>query len=143
MITRNSFLYGAAATGCLAATRDDYPVRFDDIAARAGLTVPTIYGGAASNRYILETTGCGTAFFDYDNYGWPDIFLVNGTTLDAGKGPQPSNRLLHNNRDGTFTDVTRRAGLNRGGWGQGVCIGDYDNDGYDYLFITYWGHNVR
>jgi hypothetical protein len=142
MITRRSFLFGAAALKGLATPSDDYPVRFEDIAAVAGLTVPTTYGSATGNRYILETTGCGAAFFDYDNDGWPDIFLVNGTTLDAGKGPLPSNRLLHNNRDGTFTDVTRRAGLTRSGWGQGVCIGDYDNDGHDDLFITYWGHNV-
>ena len=141
MITRRSLLFGTAASVCIAAG-DGYPVRFEDVAARAGLTVPTSYGGAAGNRYILETTGCGAAFFDYDNDGWPDIFLVNGTTLDAGTGPQPSNRLLHNNRNGTFTDVTRRAGLTRSGWGQAVCIGDYDNDGNDDLFITYWGQNV-
>jgi enediyne biosynthesis protein E4 len=142
MITRRSLLFGAAACKILAAPRDEYPIRFEDVAARAGLTVPTVYGGAASNRYILETTGCGAAFFDYDNDGWPDIFLVNGATLEAPPGPQPSNRLLHNNRDGTFTDVTRKAGLTRGGWGQGVCIGDFDNDGHDDLFITYWGRNV-
>ena len=146
MMTRRSLLHaalqGAAALRCKASPRDDYPVRFEDVSARAGLTVPTTYGGATGNRYILETTGCGAAFFDYDNDGWPDIFLVNGTTLDSGKGPQPSNQLLHNNRDGTFSDVTRRAGLNRSGWGQGVCVGDYDNDGHDDLFITYWGQNI-
>jgi hypothetical protein len=142
MITRRSLLFGAGALGRLAAAHDKYPVRFEDVAARAGLNIPTIYGGVTSNRYILETTGCGAAFFDYDNDGWLDIFLVNGATLDPGQGPQPSNRLLHNNRDGTFSDVTRRAGLTRSGWGQGVCVGDYDNDGYDELFITYWRHNI-
>jgi len=142
MMTRRSLLWSAAAWARAESAGEDYPVRFEDIAARAGLTTPTVYGGATENRYILETTGCGAAFFDYDNDGWLDIFLVNGTTLDPGKGPQPTNRLLRNNRDGTFTDVTRRAGLVRSGWGQGVCIGDYDNDGYDDLFVTYWGQNV-
>ncbi len=121
---------------------DDYPVHFEDVAARAGLTVPTTYGGTSENRYILETTGCGAAFFDYDNDGWLDLFLVNGTTLNASQTAPPSNRLLRNNRDGTFTDVTRQAGLTRSGWGQGICIGDYDNDGHDDIFITYWGQNV-
>src|SRR6185437_5466804 len=118
----------------------DFPVRFEDIARRAGLTTPTVYGGASANRYILETTGCGAAFIDYDNDGWLDLFLVNGATLDGAA--HPSNRLLKNNRNGTFTDVTREAGLERSGWGQGVCVGDFDNDGHDDLFITYWGQNV-
>jgi hypothetical protein len=121
---------------------EEFSVSFEDVAAKAGLTEPTIYGGVAHNTYILETTGCGAAFIDYDNDGWPDLFLVNGTRLDSVGSQQHSNRLLHNNRDGTFTDVTRRAGLTRFGWGQGVCVGDYDNDGYDDLFVTYWGQNV-
>ena len=149
--SRRAFLRRALAAGCLAAfsprvfgspAKDDFPVRFDDIAAKAGLTAPTIYGGPKGNRYILETTGCGAAFIDYDNDGWIDIFLVNGARLDPKTAPPASNRLLHNNRDGTFTDVTRQAGLERSGWGQGVCIGDYDNDGHDDLFVTYWGQNV-
>ncbi len=151
-ITRRQLLHHGLSIGCLAAiakpfskagaAQDSYPIHFDDIAARVGLTEPTIYGGADRNRYILETTGCGAAFIDYDNDGWIDIFLVNGTTLDAGDSKQHSNRLLRNNRDGTFTDVTKQAGLTRYGWGQGVCVGDYDNDGYDDLFVTYWGQNV-
>ena len=108
----------------------------------AGLTKPTVFGGRFENKYILETTGCGVAFLDYDNDGWQDILLVNGKTLEETESPTPSNRLLRNNRDGTFTDVTEKAGLVRTGWGQGVCIGDYDNDGFDDLFVTYWGHNV-
>jgi enediyne biosynthesis protein E4 len=151
--TRREFLRGSFSAGCMAVlannrfslgaeTREDFPVRFEDIAAKAGLTEPTIYGGETHNTYILETTGCGAAFIDYDNDGWPDIFLVNGTRLDSKSTPQHSNRLLHNNRDGTFTDVTRQAGLTHFGWGQGVCVGDYDNDGFDDLFVTYWGHNV-
>jgi hypothetical protein len=116
-------------------------VQFVNVAREAGLRAKTIYGGESKNKYLLETTGCGAAFFDYDNDGWLDIFLVNGTRLDAHypKGAEPTNRLYKNNRDGTFTDITLKAGLCRTGWGQGVCIGDYDNDGYDDLFVTYWG----
>jgi hypothetical protein len=116
-------------------------VQFVNVARAAGLHTKTIYGGESKNKYLLETTGCGAAFLDYDNDGWLDIFLVNGTRLDAKfpKGSEPTNRLYKNNRDGTFTDVTLKTGLCRGGWGQGVCVGDYDNDGYEDLFVTYWG----
>jgi hypothetical protein len=87
--------------------------------------------------------GAGAAFFDYDHDGWLDIFLVNGSRLDpAARGASPTSYLFHNNRDGTFSDVTKRVGLTRSGWGQGCCIGDYDNDGFDDLFVSYWGHNV-
>jgi hypothetical protein len=115
-----------------------------DTASQAGLgDAMNVFGGIDTKRYLLEEMGCGVAFFDYDNDGWQDIFLVNGTQLEGvPKGRKPSNYLFHNNRDGTFTDVTRKAGLARSGWGQGVCIGDYDNDGFDDLFVTYWGQNV-
>lgn len=117
--------------------------RLVDVARPAGLNSRNFFGGEESKRYILETTGCGAAFFDYDNDGWLDIFLVNGSRLEGfPKGEQPSNRLFRNNRDGTFTDVTAKAGLLRHGWGQSVCVGDYDNDGFEDLFVTYWGHNV-
>ena len=87
--------------------------------------------------------GGGVALFDYDNDGWLDIFLVNGTSLDpAVRDRHPTSYLFHNNRDGTFTDVTKKAGLTRSGWGQGCCVGDYDNDGFDDLFVSYWGRNV-
>jgi hypothetical protein len=120
------------------------PVQFVNVAREAGLRAKTIYGDEKRNRYLLETTGCGVAFFDYDNDGWLDIFLVNGTRFEAKwpPGEAPTNRLYKNNRDGTFTDVTVEAGLVRTGWGQGVCVGDYDNDGWDDLFITYWGENA-
>ena len=117
---------------------------FLNVGKEAGLNTKTIFGGEHKNKYLLETTGCGVAFYDYDNDGWLDIFLVNGTRLEgfpAGDGP--TNRLFHNNRDGTFTDITVKAGLvHAAGWGQGCCIGDYDNDGWDDLFITYFGKNV-
>src|SRR5712692_8776156 len=119
-------------------------VQFVNVAREAGLRAKTIFGGEKKNKYLLETTGCGAAFFDYDNDGWVDIFLVNGTRFETAfpKGQEPTNRLYKNNRDGTFTDVTAEAGLVRSGWGQGVCIGDYDNDGFEDLFITYWGENA-
>jgi hypothetical protein len=117
--------------------------RVEDVIAHSGIDFQNVCGGSVSKKYILETTGSGVAFIDYDNDGWPDIFLVNGASLDEAPGSaKPSNRLFHNNRDGTFTDVTMRAGLSRSGWGQGVCVGDYDNDGFDDIYVTYWGENV-
>ena len=127
-----------------AAEKDAKPVAFfTDEAEKSGLTMKDVFGGVDTKKYIIETTGTGVAIFDYDNDGWPDIFIVNGTTLDplAGEKP-PTNHLYHNNRDGTFTDVTEKAGLVHTGWGQGVCVGDYDNDGYDDLYVTYYGKNV-
>ncbi len=116
---------------------------FVNIAKESGLNVKTIFGGEHKNKYLLETTGCGVAFYDYDNDGWLDIFLVNGTRLEGyAAGQEPINHLFKNNRDGTFTDVTLKAGLAHSGWGQGVCIGDYDNDGFEDLFVTYFGRNV-
>jgi enediyne biosynthesis protein E4 len=118
-------------------------VTFLDIAKQAGLNAKTIYGGEHKNKYLLETTGCGVAFYDYDNDGWLDIFLVNGWRLEGfPKGQEPHSHLFKNNRDGTFTDVTEKAGLLHTGWGQGVCIGDYDNDGCEDLFVSYFGRNV-
>jgi hypothetical protein len=120
------------------------PVTFVDVADQAGLKAPNVWGGVDSKKYIIETKGTGLAFFDYDNDGWLDIYLTNGVRLDEtyepGKGP--IQHLYKNNRDGTFTDVTEKSGLGRTGWGTGVCVGDYDNDGWDDLFCSYWGHNV-
>jgi len=118
-------------------------VTFLDVAKESGLNSKTFYGGEHKNKYLLETTGCGVAFYDYDNDGWLDIFLVNGWRLEGfPKGQEPTSRLFKNNRDGTFTDVTLAAGVAHFGWGQGCCIGDYDNDGYEDLFVAYFGKNV-
>ncbi len=117
-----------------------FHAHFVDIASEAGLHDPVIYGGVESKKYILEATGCGCAFIDYDNDGWIDIFLLSGTRL-AGDPLGATNRLYKNNRDGTFTDVTDKAGLKQIGWGSGVCIGDFNNDGYEDIFCTYYGQN--
>jgi hypothetical protein len=115
--------------------------RFTDVAAQAGLTHTTVYGGVESKSYIIEVVGCGVAFLDYDNDGWLDVFLLSGTRLE-GAPEGATNRLYKNNRDGTFTDVTEKAGLVRAGWASAVTVGDYDNDGFDDLFVTCYGHNV-
>ena len=126
------------------ADKDAKPIAyFTDTAKKAGLTDIVISGGADTKKYIIETTGTGVAIFDYDNDGWPDIFIVNGTTLEGlSTGKAPTSHLYHNNHDGTFTDVTRKSGLLHTGWGQGVCVGDYDNDGWEDLYVTYYGENV-
>ncbi len=116
---------------------------FVDVAKTSGLTAKTIYGGEHKNRYLLETTGCGVAFYDFDHDDWLDLFLVNGTRLEGfAKGQEPISRLFKNNRDGTFTDVTAKSGMTRSGWGQGCCVGDYDNDGLNDLFVSYYGQNI-
>jgi len=118
-----------------------FDAKFTDIARAAGLTAPTIYGPVDAKHHILEAVGCGIAFFDYDHDGWLDILVLGGTRFGAtpaGAG----NRLYKNNRDGTFLDVTAKSGLARPGWVSGVTIGDYNNDGLDDLFLTYYDKNV-
>ena len=135
----------APANGVYPATKDhEPPAWFVDVADAAGIRMTDVNGGVRSKRYIIESTGSGVAILDYDNDGWPDIFFVNGTALEdssQGISPKPSSHLFHNNHDGTFTDVTAHAGLLGTAWGQGVCAGDYDNDGYDDLYVTGYGKN--
>ena len=114
--------------------------RFVDVAASAGLTKTMFYGEGTSATYVTEIMGGGCAFFDYDNDGWMDIFILGGRRLESVP-PGASNRLYKNNRDGTFTDVTEKAGLLDAGWAVGVCVGDYNNDGFEDLFVTYFGQN--
>ena len=134
------------------ATRDStsWPVQFVDIAASAGLTHPSIYGGLDRKRFIIETNGAGVAWIDYDRDGWIDALVLSGTRLAEGErrdamfppGTAPTNRLYRNKRDGTFADVTDETGLRRTGWSSGVCAGDYDNDGWLDLFLTSYGQNA-
>jgi hypothetical protein len=116
--------------------------RFTNVARRAGLNAVTVFGGKETNKYLLETTGCGIAFLDYDSDGFLDIFQVNGSVLEGfPKGQEPTNHLYRNRGNGTFEDVTQQANLLHSGWGQGVCAGDVDNDGHIDLFVSYWGQN--
>ena len=123
---------------------------FVDVADRAGLREASTYGGVDRKRFIIETNGAGVAFLDYDNDGWIDVLMLNGTRLKPGvrtvetqpPGQEPIAHLYRNNHDGTFTDVTSDAGLRTSGWASGVCVGDYDNDGRTDLFVTYYGQNV-
>jgi enediyne biosynthesis protein E4 len=118
-------------------------VDFRDVAEQAGLIAPTVSGTEDRKRYILETTGTGVALFDYDNDGRVDIFIPNGTTLDApAAGPAPTAHLYRNLGALRFEDVTTRARLVRTGWGQGACAGDYDNDGRRDVFVTYYGQSI-
>ena len=114
-------------------------VDFRDVAVQAGLTAVNVSGEKDTKKYIVETTGNGVAIFDYDNDGLMDVFLVNATTLD-GKDKSTSH-LYRNLGNLKFEDVTAKAGLGGTGWGQGVCAGDYDNDGHRDLFVTRWGHS--
>lgn len=154
--TRREFLWMAASTAAMAqgvVPRNVKPqprgkpsgipfgARFTDVGAKAGLTGTVYYGGLREKKYIVETVGCGVAFFDYDNDGWIDILVLSGTRMEDPP-PDATNRLYKNNRDGTFTDVTAKAGLLRTGWASSVTIADYNNDGFEDIFITYYGQNV-
>ncbi len=119
------------------------PVVFQDVAEKAGLTRWRHVMGTDETRFILETIGSGVAFIDFDNDGWLDIYLVNGSTYDAmsGKASAPHAALFHNNHDGTFTDVAEKAGVTNDRWGFGVAVGDYDNDGWPDLYVSNFGKN--
>ena len=139
------FLLAINASLLFAQTKpaNEFNVSFVNVGRQAGLVHKTIYGNEHKNKYLLETTGCGVAWFDADNDGWLDLFFVNGTRLNGlPKGQEPTTKLYKNNRDGSFTDVTAKSGLAKTGWGQAVCIGDYDNDGYEDLFVSYYGKNA-
>ncbi len=117
-------------------------VHFIDVAPQAGLTVRVVNGGEKTKKYIWESTGSGIAAIDYDQDGYPDLLILNGSTLEGfPRGAEPINHLYHNEHNGTFADVTERAGLRRSGWAHGVCVGDYDNDGFDDVFVTYYGQS--
>ena len=119
------------------------PVIFLDTAEKAGLTSWHHTAGTPEKRFILEAKGAGVALLDYDNDGWLDIYLVNGSTYDAldGKATPPHAALFHNNHDGTFTDVAAKAGVTNDRWGFGVVVADYDNDGWPDLYVTNYGKN--
>lgn len=122
---------------------DSGPIVFQDVAKQAGLTSWRHVMGTEETRFILDTIGSGVALLDYDNDGWLDIYLVNGSTYDAmsGKATPPHAALFHNNHDGTFTDVAEKAGVANDRWGFGVAVGDYDNDGWPDLYVTNFGKN--
>ena len=136
-----SFAALIASTIDAGAPRDIPGVGFRDVTQRAGLRF-VHNNGAFGKKYLPETLGPGVAFIDYDNDGWPDIFLVNGTDWPGRASKHSTSKLYHNNHDGTFTDVTHRAGLDSEEiYGMGVAVGDYDNDGYDDLFLTAYGQS--
>jgi len=148
----NRSIAGLAMAVLLLPIRRDasWDVTFTDVAAQAGLTAPSVYGGTDRKRFIIETNGAGVAFFDYDNDGWTDALVLNGVRLQDGTrhvaayppGEAPVAHLYRNQRNGTFADVSAGAGLRASGWASSVCAGDYDNDGFLDLFVTYYGQNV-
>jgi hypothetical protein len=150
-VSRALALAATALAAALAPALDgDWRVELVDVAEQAGLRQTSVYGGLDHKRFIIETNGAGVAWIDYDNDGWPDAFVLSGTRLEDGSrddkawpaGAAPTNRLYRNNHDGTFRDVTEQAGLRRTGWASSVCVGDFDNDGWLDIFVTYYGRNV-
>lgn len=138
---------GVASRGVKPAARGKpsgipFAARMVDVAQQVGLTESVVYGGIDRREYILETTGTGIAFLDFDNDGWLDLFVPSGTRFDLDAQPQPSNRLYRNTGKGNFVDVTERAGLLHDGWASGVAVADYDNDGWNDLYLSYWGQNI-
>lgn len=119
-----------------------FPVSLTDIAFQAGLQRKLTYGADGRKKYIVEANGAGVAFLDYNEDGRMDLFLVNGSLL-AQTGPaRATNMLYRNDGGGRFTDVTRASGMDRSGWGNGVCVADFDNDGHEDVYLTYWGSNA-
>ncbi|MGB2715078.1 MAG: CRTAC1 family protein [Vicinamibacterales bacterium] len=136
--------------GSRALEAGSWPVRLTDVAEQAGLTQPSIYGDSDRKRFIIETNGAGVAFVDYDRDGWLDALVLSGTRLEKDgrreigwpRGKEPRSRLYRNRQNGTFEDVTARTGLDRVGWASSVCAGDYNNDGWIDLYVTFFGQNV-
>src|SRR5436309_1341092 len=130
----------AVAIAALAAAQQDAPTfSFTNVAREAGLNSPIVFGGATANKYLLETTGTGVAFIDFDHDGNLDVFFVNGTTLEGfPPGKAPTNVLYHNRGDGTFEDVSEKSGITRasGTYGLGVSTLDFDNDGWVDLYVA-------
>lgn len=134
---------GAAPAGRRAFSGKPFEASFVDVAEAAGLRMKFVYGKQAKKDYIIEVNGAGVAWVDVDADGWLDAFLVNGFRLDGfPSGSPPTSRLFRNAGDGTFIDITRKANVGVAGWGNGVCAGDYDNDGAVDLYVTYWGENL-
>jgi hypothetical protein len=147
-LSRRSFLWGLG--GCLALpglwplqSRSATVYPFEEIPAAVSGISWTHVNGKSAQKYLPETTGAGCAFLDYDNDGWMDIYLVNSGKCDFyNPDPPLRNALYRNNRDGTFTDVTAKAGVTGGGYGQGVTVGDYDADGFPDIFVTQYGRSI-
>ena len=136
-------LAGFAMTALAAVVAPVFKADFHDIAISSGLSAANVYGGLDRKDYILETTGNGVAIFDYDGDGRNDIFIANGTRLNASAAAgKDLPQLYHNEGNGHFKNVAAQAGFKRAGWAQGVCVGDYDNDGWPDLLVTYYGHNI-
>jgi len=134
---------GDALVG-LCAESTDPKVVFVDVAKSAGVDAQNVWGGIESKKYIIEAKGSGLGWIDYDNDGWIDIYYTNGIRFDESYTEEnaPTSHLYRNNRDGTFTDVTRAAGVGRTGWQTAVCVGDFNNDGWDDLYCGFWGHSI-
>jgi hypothetical protein len=144
---RGTAAIAMAVTGLAVLTAASTPIAFhveySDVAAASGLTAKNVYGGTGRKDYILETTGNGVAIFDYDGDGRNDVFVANGTRFhNANEGEAQVPQLYHNDGNGHFTNVAAKAGFSHTGWAQGVCVGDFDNDGWPDLLVTYYGHNV-